>query len=1634
MRPSDLSCLGITAQARSRCTAWVLLGLVALPAAANHPNQPQGFSPERSYHQAPALPDQVDLFSGRLSVTIPIGPFILAYNNNVWRYEEVTENRQVKIRAQPDRLQNAGLGWHLGWGELYAPGHWYNNAAPHQWLYVGADGTRRVFYGALHRLEDDGDLDVYYTRDNSYLRLRKIVTGSTWDIEFPDGTTRRFVKGGAGVPYRLVSSWDRFGSASDPDITVTYSADDKLRTVTDRHGRNHYVHLAGDKDVVDGHPLAWMDRVITKVDLQGVGGQRSVYDFSYRNIQVSVSCKNTSSQFGPRIRLPHLVRIDQPDGTSYVMEEANIPSYINSCPVGIDDAPGSLTRMKLPTGGVMHWTYQEYEFPPGHNWGPFNTSAGVATRKAVNADNTDLGSWNYVTRDFGSTQTQDPEVWTDVVVLPDGDCTRHYFSAIDYVQPSQGKGWEYSLPFVRSVTNGTKFLSSEVYPTHNSSTKLCSGTKLRTNYLRFRRDPTPGVATDPNNPHCQGTTSCSRLDEWYNTNRTVDGSRTVFHDDGNRWIDAELADFDGIGNFRTTTSTGNLWSGSTLFEQRHTFINFTRSPGTFPNGGYVHPSPSEPWILRVYDRVDTNEGDAEGETWSRVETVFEDTTGALQCSRTLRTGLSRTTRDIVVTYDRDFRGNATDVKHYGGDRKPLPSTPGGACGALTSTPAYWMHHEYDYDELARSRPYAPNGTPGAFLVRDLTIDPLSGAPLASRDTAGFEVAYSYDAAGRPTAATPQAGATVTFTYTNASGTTGAKVRQSVASGATVFGETENVFDSFGRVTRERRTLPGGVWVERLSEHDLRGRLLRASEWDEPGLLTHLLDYDPFGRPGRIRPPEGATHDVLLSYSGIRTVTRSAPVQDQPSGPETYFSRTREFDRYGRLRKVLEPAGVRAADVETTYLYDVGNRMTRIDSRAGILQQLRSFTYDNRGFLLTETHPEKGATGNGTVFYSGFDAQGRHHRMVDGLTDLRFAYDFFGRPSTVKDGAQGLRTLRYFTYDSAPGLGLGKLWEATAINYLKVPANSQPFQVDVTQSFRYQGVGGAVNRKETRYSTPSGNFTMQTHFQYDDGGNTVSIDYPRCTSSNCSSTSIGTSPQLSLQYDRGWLSSIGGWASSIDYHPSGLWSQIDRTNGVSDNQEVDTHQRGRVRRIFTTGVTNNANWNSGVMSYDGSGNITRIGDKDFTYDGMSRLTSFRWEVEGELWEEKDYAYDSFGNLTFRSGGGLDPTLSNFPVDPQTNRLTNANYDSAGNVLSWNGDIFAYDPFNRLINQAWMAYAYDAFGERAASYAANSVAPFFHLRGLKDELLSTLYFDSVSSYSRDKDFVYAGGRLLGEIYSGSKRHYHTDHLGTLQIFTGDSGGPGFDRLVFPYGQEPTESYTSNRFFTGHERDFSADTDYMHTRHYSPDMARFLSVDSFRGNPSSPLSLNRYAYVMGNPVSRMDPDGRCPKWIAWLCQDDNDAGDDDVRDDDIPSGGGEVITVWGEEPEPYFPDRDDGPDPSERDGPEGSDSGDPVLRTAGDPTEEDPEDSLDELTEKLGPVGILYWVITDSLFAKVKKTMILIYVAPVALGSSFLFDLTLMPFRLSDTINDKIKSGLNDAWFPITYEVATEAGPAAWNAIWH
>jgi len=48
------------------------------------------------------------------------------------------------------------------------------------------------------------------------------------------------------------------------------------------------------------------------------------------------------------------------------------------------------------------------------------------------------------------------------------------------------------------------------------------------------------------------------------------------------------------------------------------------------------------------------------------------------------------------------------------------------------------------------------------------------------------------------------------------------------------------------------------------------------------------------------------------------------------------------------------------------------------------------------------------------------------------------------------------------------------------------------------------------------------------------------------------------------------------------------------------------------------------------------------------------------------------------------------------------------------------------------------------------------------------------------------------------------------------------------------------------------------YMRARYYKEEIKRFMSLDALHGDIMSPQALNRYAYVLGNPIMGVDPSG--------------------------------------------------------------------------------------------------------------------------------------------------------------------------------
>ncbi len=1054
--------------------------------------------------------DHVNLFNGNIVITIPLGQryplnaglsygLTLTYNSNVWDFTErqPTPPAERVIRAEPNRRSNAGMGWTLSLGRLYPPGS-VGNTTPGfaRWQYVSADGSEHTFYDTLH-VGEPAAPGFRYTRDNSYLRLQDV--GSTRKyIEFPDGTVHTFDF--LSSEWKLTRIADRFGNY----LSVSYPSPFTWE-LSDMHGRTHFVHFRTSPPGQDQ---------VSEVVLAAFDGTSATYTFSYEDTTILRNYKDTDPETSDTLTVPLLTAIELPDESSYSMPVAT--SYITT---GNGHTSGVLHRIGLPTGGTIEYSYETFffktfchsdkpgEFPSSYDI--FNSSAGVAKRTLREHDGVAVGEWSYATDAYFEIDhlrcSYDHERITKVVA-PSGDATVHYFYAY---APNT---WQYGLPIAKLHSDAegralaTEYFSGDAgVNCRGDSTPGCvtSGNRVRSKWLRYEKDTVPDTSVAA---------------ERYDTNRRVDLERSIYHDDDDRFADTAFSNFDGLGHYRTVTTGGTFGAG----DVRTSFTNYNPAAGTYP-GGFSLPPTIGSWLLETYSYQTQTEGGAT----AKQEFCFDPATGFLERRRMLKNSTARSADDLLVVYSDQppYDGNVDREEYYGGDGGGLAT--GNLCSLALPAPSYRIDHSYEYGALKSSRYVDAAGAALSFSLVDRAIDPNTGYVRASRDTAGIQTDFEYDTSGRLTWERPSAGhgAWIEHRYFRRGSLDYARVetyRRPNGSTSGVLARESLRFDDLGRPFLEKRLLADGTWAQRKTVWDAMGRKVWVSEWypnatPDAAMSKTVYAYcgdhdwdpntpeacDPFGRPLRITPPDGAGHDVRLRYAGVRVVERQVKIAMQV-GSEMEAVTSETYDRQGRLSQVSEPSGTGGSPVTTTYGYDVGNRLTTVSTTAGATTQTRTFTYDNRGFLLAEQLPEKGPYGNGVVSYSNYDARGHVGRVVDGPNDLTFTYDRAERLTRVSESGAGGRVLKIFTFgdSNTPGnWAKGKLTQAVANNFFDGAGTANSFQV--VHTYTYGGTGGRVSSRRTTAGIVGGAPTTFTlGLVWNELGQVAQLTYPGIAGAGC----------------------------------------------------------------------------------------------------------------------------------------------------------------------------------------------------------------------------------------------------------------------------------------------------------------------------------------------------------------------------------------------------------------------------------------------------------------------------------------------------------------------------------------------------
>ena len=259
---------------------------------------------------------------------------------------------------------------------------------------------------------------------------------------------------------------------------------------------------------------------------------------------------------------------------------------------------------------------------------------------------------------------------------------------------------------------------------------------------------------------------------------------------------------------------------------------------------------------------------------------------------------------------------------------------------------------------------------------------------------------------------------------------------------------------------------------------------------------------------------------------------------------------------------------------------------------------------------------------------------------------------------------------------------------------------------------------------------------------------------------------------------------------------------------------------------------------------------------YTYDSLNRVTSrtVKSLADNSVISTETYTYDAAGNLT-------DAPDSCFGYDIN-NRLTvfngnDVSYDMDGNMLSNGTTDFEYDSANRLIKAGNHAYTYNAEDVRIRNLCGDYDTTYTYNTNCKlSQLLQKTTNGIITKY------VYGLGLIGEEKQECGFKTYHFDYRGSTVAIT-DISGNITDTFKYDTYGKVTEHIGDSFVIFGYNGRDGVVTDkngliYMRARYYSPAMRRFVNADIIHDEISNAVTLNRYAYANGNPVSNTDPFG--------------------------------------------------------------------------------------------------------------------------------------------------------------------------------
>jgi RHS repeat-associated protein len=679
---------------------------------------------------------------------------------------------------------------------------------------------------------------------------------------------------------------------------------------------------------------------------------------------------------------------------------------------------------------------------------------------------------------------------------------------------------------------------------------------------------------------------------------------------------------------------------------------------------------------------------------------------------------------------------------------------------------------------------------------------------------------------------------------------------------------------------------------------------RKIQMTDPDMGRWSYDYDPRGNLAMQSDARACVIDFQydaanrLTLKNYNTSASTCPASDPGNVNYTYDAYT-SGTNYGRGHRT----GMQDASGSTSWRYDVRGRMTR-ESKVISGQTFNTYhTYNAMDQVVTTTYPDGEAvttgyndaarpnTINGAVSYvssASYSAAGQLTQQTFGNNvTTAYAYNpFSSRLTNIQ--TSDLLSFAY-AYDKVGNLVHIDDHQDIQFSDSFDTKNTAAWVWNSYQTVPYTDGDGKVVHNDGTGSSYSANFYRNSHNLSHGEGLQVRFKVDRSD----------TAAHFSVESNNGTYRRFGVIANNgkvyVQYNNGGSWTypkdlinplkvdtwyvlqiRVNDSQGftVEVYEENDPTQRGSYTRSMTGGLS----WRFRHWIYQGSAYLDAYTEWSttqrgtFIYDALDRLDEASVSGGGSGLYIRDYSYDAIGNLTYKTdtGGynyttslGLSGCTAGTPATkPHAARSASAfgsfGYDCNGNMtsrtiggttrsLTYNADNLLHQI--KQGSTVLATYTYDGDGTLVKKVAGGQTTVY----------VGPHYEKNLSTGEVTKYYSLDGQRVA--MREGSTLTYlHSDHLGSASLATNSSGGMISEMRYYPYGATRWTYGTmpTDRRFTGQREETGFGLyDYV-ARRYDPVLGRFIQADSVVPEPGNPQSLNRYTYVLGNPLRYTDPTG--------------------------------------------------------------------------------------------------------------------------------------------------------------------------------